>query len=319
VIVYKLGSKGPEVSKLQGRLAELQLYAGPVDGIFGGGTEAAVRAFQRSSGLPQDGQVGDQTWSRLFPAQSIPVPALADQPLAQRCLALSGSFETNRPVPDCFAGLSGNFDGQGISFGALQWNIGQRSLQPLLRAMNDQHAETMRAIFGTNYQTMLTMLGELPTDQLAWAGSIQDPLHHAIHEPWRGQFLTLGRDQDFQRIELDAAHQLHVAALALCSNFQLRSQRAVALMFDIKVQNGSISPIVEAQIRGDFAQVDPGADEVERLRIVANRRADAVKSRWIEDVRTRKLTIANGSGRVHGVPYDLEAQYGISLTAAALN
>ena len=30
------------------------------------------------------------------------------------------------------AGLSGDFDGQGLSFGVLQWNLGQGSLQPLL-------------------------------------------------------------------------------------------------------------------------------------------------------------------------------------------
>jgi len=51
---------------------------------------------------------------------------------------------------------------------------------------------------------------------------------------------------------------------------------------------------------------------------VANRRAEAANPAWIEDVRTRKLCIANGSGVVHGIPYDLEGQFGIGLTRCGI-
>jgi hypothetical protein len=57
---------------------------------------------------------------------------------------------------------------------------------------------------------------------------------------------------------------------------------------------------------------------VERLVIIANRRAEAAKKRWLEDVRTRKLTIARGEGKVHGMHYQLEIQYGIGLTPVKL-
>ncbi len=53
-----------------------------------------------------------------------------------------------------------------------------------------------------------------------------------------------------------------------------------------------------------------------KLRIVANRRAEAANPQWIEDVRTRKLCIANGEGTVHGRFYNLEDQFGIGLQAA---
>lgn len=57
-------------------------------------------------------------------------------------------------------------------------------------------------------------------------------------------------------------------------------------------------------------------DEVARLRIIANRRAEAANRKWVEDVRARKLTIANGEGTVHGRFYDLQEQYGIGLAGA---
>jgi hypothetical protein len=37
----------------------------------------------------------------------------------------------------------------------------------------------------------------------------------------------------------------------------------------------------------------------------------------VEDVRTRKLTIANGEGTVHGRHYHLDEQYGIGLKPAS--
>jgi hypothetical protein len=103
----------------------------------------------------------------------------------------------------------------------------------------------------------------------------------------------------------------------MCSNYGLRTERGAALMFDILVQNGSIIGLVKAQIDKDFA-VLPATDEspqadLPRLRIIAHRRAAACRPEYVEDVRRRKLTIAEGKGVVHGIPYDLEAQFGLRL------
>lgn len=45
---------------------------------------------------------------------------------------ITGRFENSG---DPYEGVSGDFDGQGISCGVLQWNIGQNSLQPLVKAV----------------------------------------------------------------------------------------------------------------------------------------------------------------------------------------
>jgi len=319
--LYLLGSRGPEVLQIQERLSELQLYSGPPDGVFGGGTDSAVRAFQGSKGLAIDGKVGAGTWSALFNGADVPAPAVTTQSLDHQCLALTGGFETNHPPPDCFAGLSGDFDDQGISFGVLQWNIGQGSLQPLLVQMNQNHPDLLGQVFGPSYSALVAMLGETLDEQLVWARSIQDPIRHALFEPWQGQFKTLGRLKEFQEIEAQSAAGIFRQALALCSDFGVCSQRAVALMFDIKVQSGGIKSWVKPQILSDFEQLEQSESddtplEVARLRIIASRAAASANPKWVADVQNRKLAIANGGGTVHGNLYDLEAQYGITLNSA---
>ncbi|MBE9069068.1 peptidoglycan-binding protein [Leptolyngbya cf. ectocarpi LEGE 11479] len=64
--ILKLDDTGPEVSRLQNRLGELNLYTGPVDGVFGGQTEQAVIRFQRQADLVVDGIVGPTTWRLLL-------------------------------------------------------------------------------------------------------------------------------------------------------------------------------------------------------------------------------------------------------------
>ena len=55
------GSTGDEVVAVQKRLKQWGYYSGAVDGIFGYGTERAVRWFQEKNGLTVDGVVGQKT------------------------------------------------------------------------------------------------------------------------------------------------------------------------------------------------------------------------------------------------------------------
>jgi peptidoglycan hydrolase-like protein with peptidoglycan-binding domain len=68
------GSTDPVVRDLQQALTALGYHPGGVDGIFGAGTENAVKAFQHAVGIPSDGVVGPLTWRNLDEAdQSEPV------------------------------------------------------------------------------------------------------------------------------------------------------------------------------------------------------------------------------------------------------
>jgi hypothetical protein len=73
------GSRGPFVEQMQ------KLLGIGADGVFGPGTEAALRAFQRSKGITPDGIAGPKTWAALSankdagasaaPAPAAPAPA----------------------------------------------------------------------------------------------------------------------------------------------------------------------------------------------------------------------------------------------------
>lgn len=60
------GHTGARIAAVQHRLVDLGFDPGPVDGIFGGGTRAAVRQFQSHSGIAADGIVGPITRALLF-------------------------------------------------------------------------------------------------------------------------------------------------------------------------------------------------------------------------------------------------------------
>ncbi len=62
---YRQGSSGEQVRVIQDKLKRWGYYDGAVDGIFGRATEKAVRYFQRTNGLAEDGIVGKNTLAAL--------------------------------------------------------------------------------------------------------------------------------------------------------------------------------------------------------------------------------------------------------------
>lgn len=61
----RVGSRGTSVSRLQNLLLAQGLSPGPIDGIYGAKTEAAVRFFQAQKGLAITGVVDVNTWNAL--------------------------------------------------------------------------------------------------------------------------------------------------------------------------------------------------------------------------------------------------------------
>ena len=65
------GYTGDDVKSVQSRLQELGYYTGSLDGNYGSGTMAAVKAFQGRNGLTQDGIAGSGTFGKLFSTSAV--------------------------------------------------------------------------------------------------------------------------------------------------------------------------------------------------------------------------------------------------------
>jgi putative chitinase len=104
IMLLKVGSSGDDVKKLQQKLGL------DADGIFGPGTERAVKDWQDANGLDADGIVGPGTWGAMFPAAPASAATAPPAPVAPAASAgdlkldaLSGHVPDAviRQIPDC--------------------------------------------------------------------------------------------------------------------------------------------------------------------------------------------------------------------------
>ena len=284
--------------------------------------------------LPEEKST-DRIISNIESAKTFEVPretlnkSIQNRPLPERVLALTGSFETSEGFPNCFAGLSNNFDGQGISFGVLQWNFGQGSLTPLLQKINNNHPDLCKNIFGSLYYDFDRIFKMTKAEQLAWAKSIQytqlknGKLRWYIDPNWIKAFRNLGITDEMIEIQTEAAGIIYQKALSLTNEYELTTERGVALLFDIITQNGSVDRNGSGgRIKEDYMKIPPSLSndekQTEKMIIIANRRAEVSKSQYVEDVRSRKLTIAKGEGKVHSKQYNLKDEFNITLTSISV-
>lgn len=69
-ITLQKGDKSEDVRKMRNRLIELNYLANGADGDFGGKTEAAVKMFQKASGMEASGVADPETLNALYAADA---------------------------------------------------------------------------------------------------------------------------------------------------------------------------------------------------------------------------------------------------------
>jgi hypothetical protein len=81
---------------------------------------------------------------------------LADKDLLELCVKVSGGFENGSGAS--YTSLTGNFDGQGLSVGILQWNAGQGTLQILLQKIGKSMGwDEAQSYFKSDIQHLSTL------------------------------------------------------------------------------------------------------------------------------------------------------------------
>jgi hypothetical protein len=246
--------------------------------------------------------------------------------------AITPGFET---TGDPFEAAAGDFDGMGISCGALQWNIGMGSLQPMvlavgrpvvLRTMPANGARMWEACTGTvnrglqivrTWQSGSTLRAGPKAELRALMGSPE----------MRAQ----------QQARLDAKAEV---AMGLAREWSMArdgtepTKRLFLWFFDIVTQNGSMKGITPADVahfiavnrpdrvddlvcdflagkKGASGHVkdakanaslwrDPAEGETLELLCMSYLRAGKSNAKWQHVVLNRKGTIAMGRGFVNG-------------------
>ncbi len=290
-------------------------------GRQGGSTATQAGNRPSADGPPQADQTSSGSSSQ--PATAASGGLAGFTPAEMKALHMTTTFENGRPLN--FGGLSGNFDGQGLSFGMLQWNIGTGSLQPLLNEFARDHAQHFDAIFGTDAARLRQVLTQNRDEQMRFIGSINDSRNHII-EPWAGYFRALADEPTFQQIQIAQVRPRMRAAERYARQFGLRSERGLAFMFDVVTAHGGgwldnrrchgcNNQTRHARIDARRAELEQQqghpSDERQLLEIIANVLADTVNPRWRNNVLRRRMTIAAGRGKVHGHDFDLAREFGL--------
>jgi hypothetical protein len=246
-------------------------------------------------------------------------------PLQQKCLRLTGTFETSSK--DGFGVVAGNFDGQGLSFGVLQWNLGQGTLQPMLKSLLIINRADMINIFKDKIIDLDKMLDKPRNEQIAWGDSISAMSRYGrknkVIEPWYSMFKKLGELPATQELQVKMCNRYFDWADSRMKTYELTTERGYALLFDIAVQNGGISDSTYYKILDEYT--GKFLTEELKMKIIAEEvakhaRIDQTHKQdpyWIQkDVRSRKMCIATGQGVVHGMTVNL-SDFDLELTQIA--
>ena len=282
------GFRGPRGQIIKNIQSKLQMPL--IDGVFGNDTDNAVRQWQKNNSLGVSGAVDDTTWSQLMQA---PPPILME-----RALQLTAAFEGNG-----FELANGNFDGQGLTWGIIGFTWSNNEVQQILSEAHKIYPVAFSSAFGALEPKILEVLQRDHSGQMQWAYSVSIGSGERILPDWSAAFSALGAVPEVQAIQLGRVQSRYWSrAAAEAAALNIQSELGQALCFDIAVQNGGLDPGEMNTIRAQKA-----SSESALLTIIANVVADHARPKYRQDVLTRKMTFATGTGTVHGDQYDISA------------
>lgn len=261
----------------------------------------------------------------------------------EAALAITGDFET---LGNPWIAVSGDFDGMGISCGPLQWNIGQNSLQPMVRNLGRETVGQAMPLLGSEM----------------WA-ACTSPIAAglSIVRSWQtGRRLRLEAQSEIQALlglpmmrgeMLEKVRKVADHAHRLAGEWEQRpgkpSGPVFCWFFDLVTQNGGLKGLERADVEAFItahgservddtvcdwlAQRSPSGGHnrdairnadlwrnqasgaVLELLVLSYLRSQLAKVEWRHVVLNRKGTLAMGQGWVNSERYELQAQFPSTL------
>lgn len=297
-ILLSKGCEGFLVRNLQNALnsSGFQLTA---DGDFGGKTETSLIQYQKSKGVEEPILgVTAEIWKELVKTSP---PTLYD-----RCLMLTSNIEGHG-----YKLAAGNWDRAGLTWGIIGFTISSGSLFEVLKRI--PNADLVN-VFGQVRAHQLVSAAKHKNIEFADSISMK-PKKTKLVETWHNAFLQLGDVPSAIVAQNEVAKIMYwEPAMKQLSLFpELKSERAAALYFDCRVQQGQVykSSILAAQ-----SVLASKGNEAKALEAIAQWQRDGMndgaKASFGENVYSRKILIAKGFGTANGREYIL-SNYGLTM------
>jgi peptidoglycan hydrolase-like protein with peptidoglycan-binding domain/uncharacterized protein YneF (UPF0154 family) len=289
--LYGPGAHGGIVGEIQRALQQAGFDPQGVDEDYGGKTANAARQFQQARGLAATGVVDDVMWQGLMQR---PVPTTE-----VRTLELTAAFEGHG-----YTRAEGNFDGAWLTWGIIGFTMKYGKVQEIVLEIHRMHPHLVGEAFGDKAAELVGVMQAPAAQQEAWANSVS--ANGRLVQPWRAGFDWFGQFPEVRAVQRRLANEEYFKpAVRTAKKMGLKSELGLGLCFDIHVQNGGIKKAAREIIEQALA-ANPPANEKALRRVIANAVADVAREKYRDDVRSRKLAIAEGQGRVHGHNYTLE-------------
>jgi hypothetical protein len=129
----------------------------------------------------------------------------------------------------------------GLSFGFIQFTQDGGMLGKLLKEMNNVNHDKFVGLFGNNWSDLLKVTNAVGSTRDNGRSPRVQPVggYDLWNDYWVNKFYLAGKDVEFQECQIRLACDNYMEpAVKICKDFNLKSQRSLAIVFDRCVQYG---------------------------------------------------------------------------------
>jgi Putative peptidoglycan binding domain len=287
--------RGGHIIDLQIGLARQVANPPTVDGVFGPQTDTAIKVWQSSAAVTDNGIVDEATWRGILGREP---PSMF-----RRALAFTAAFEGHG-----YTFAAGNWDGAFLTWGVVGFTLKGGNFGVVIRRVLQRHPGLLQQVMGAPKADELSqVIDASDTRKRNWANGISlPPTKYRVRADWEDAFEALGNRSEVRSIQDEVAWEVYWhRGVADLKKFGKFTELDAALFFDTSVQNGGVNDVKADKIRSAL-NANPGASGRQRLSLIADAIAEGSSATFREDVRSRRQAIARGRGLVHGAEYFAE-------------